>query len=991
MQRQVSPLKMLLLIFLATVSCADGWSQWGVTYEPKTICAAEGSTVTIGCSYWHPEHIKVKYEIWFNDPIMKTAYIILERTPFITQMCRAWPADTETEFSSWGTETKSAVRISDVRTTDSGYYKFRFVGYGDGLKWTGVPGVRVTVTGLKIKATAQTVKENDEVTLTSTTTCSLTNGVFWYRNEQRLRETSQTLVIQRVSYEDHGSYWCQTGVTKSPAYQLNIVYAPKNVVISGLPTICIEEGTSVTLHCTAIANPPGTYTWVKDNIRIPGSGEHLQISRASVRAAGSYHCEVTNIYGMIKSAAVTLVVNRLKIEATVETVKENDTVTLRCTTTCSLPHRVFSWYRNGHPVYETSALLVIQRVSLTHNSSYWCQTGVTKSPAFLLDVQYAPKNAVITGQANTTIEEGESVTLNCTASANPPSNYTWVKENSSHVGSGEHLKISEFNVNDAGSYHCEATNIHGTAKSATVKLTVNVNSSTNYAFYSLLIVPLLAALALGVFIFLRKKTKKTNQQNRDGQGGRETAADDVYYNLCEPTNTPKQQNEEQTLSYASVQFKAKPDKRMKAKEHGKKTEDGNQDIIYSSVICINDSPDRPLLTAGSPVKEGESTSLRCSAPFLCPKQPPSLAWSDTLNGTVHQTVETGIKEDRSVSSLLTFTTSYHLHMKDIICTVSYTVETEKRSAAQSLTLSVLYAPRETSIHHTDQIFMGQSLTLTCNASANPTANFSWFQINGASASLIGQQQEVTLVAVTPGDSGRYYCQAENLYGKDNSKPVILNVLFPPNNTTASLNYTTGIKDGDPVALICSSSANPLARYSWFKITEAAILLMGSERSLTLTAVTPSDSGRYYCQAQNSLGLENSTFVFLNVLADTKTENISFLISGICVTVVVVILVVLCVVVNSKRRSATSSTDHSPVTSAQNMKHVTPTHAFTAVYVNSQAIRNQMEEEEQDDNTQYVYIDFQRPKNVKDRTNLEESSAMTRRPPEDETLYADIKH
>ncbi|XP_039626556.1 B-cell receptor CD22-like [Polypterus senegalus] len=305
-------------------------------------------------------------------------------------------------------------------------------------------------------------------------TCSLTNRVFtWYRNGQRLTETSQTLVIQRVSYEDHGSYWCLTGVTKSPAYQLNVVYAPKNVVISGPPTTCIEEGTSVTLHCTATANPPGTYIWVKDNIRIPGSGEHLQINRAGVSDAGSYQCEVTNIYGMTKSAAVTLVVNRLKIEATAETVKENDTVTLRCTTTCSLPHRVFSWYRNGHPVYETSAQLVIQRVSLAHNSSYWCQTGVTKSPAFLLDVQYAPKNAIITREPTTCAQERKSVTLNCKASANPPSNYVWVKENSSHVGSGEHLHISAFNVNDAGSYHCEATNIHGTAKSAAVKLTVN--------------------------------------------------------------------------------------------------------------------------------------------------------------------------------------------------------------------------------------------------------------------------------------------------------------------------------------------------------------------------------------------------------------------------------------------------------------------------------------------------------------------------------------
>ncbi|MBN3290809.1 CD22 protein, partial [Polypterus senegalus] len=242
-------------------------------------------------------------------------------------------------------------------------------------------------------------QERKSVTLNCKASANPPSNYVWVKENSSHVGSGEHLHISAFNVNDAGSYHCEAtnihGTAKSAAVKLTVNDAPKNVVISGLPTICIEEGTSVTLHCTAIANPPGTYTWVKDNIRIPGSGEHLQISRASVRAAGSYHCEVTNIYGMIKSAAVTLVVN------------------------------------------------------------------------------HAPKNAVITGQANTTIEEGESVTLNCTASANPPSNYTWVKENSSHVGSGEHLKISEFNVNDAGSYHCEATNIHGTAKSATVKLTVN--------------------------------------------------------------------------------------------------------------------------------------------------------------------------------------------------------------------------------------------------------------------------------------------------------------------------------------------------------------------------------------------------------------------------------------------------------------------------------------------------------------------------------------
>uniref|UniRef100_A0A8C4SWG0 Ig-like domain-containing protein n=1 Tax=Erpetoichthys calabaricus TaxID=27687 RepID=A0A8C4SWG0_ERPCA len=77
-----------------------------------------------------------------------------------------------------------------------------------------------------------------------------------------------------------------------------------------------------------------------------------------------------------------------------------------------------------------------------------------------------------TGQPTITIEEGTSVTLKCTALANPPCNFTWVKENSSHVETGEQLHIREFKESHAGSYHCKATNIHGTAKSAGVTLKV---------------------------------------------------------------------------------------------------------------------------------------------------------------------------------------------------------------------------------------------------------------------------------------------------------------------------------------------------------------------------------------------------------------------------------------------------------------------------------------------------------------------------------------
>uniref|UniRef100_A0A8C4SVR5 B-cell receptor CD22 n=1 Tax=Erpetoichthys calabaricus TaxID=27687 RepID=A0A8C4SVR5_ERPCA len=366
-------------------------------FYTQMICAAEGSTVTIGCSYWHPANIKVKYEMWFYDYNKNSTHNTRENNIYHTndhiELIRY---RNRVQFS--GNKNKMcSVRISDVRREESRYYKFRFEGDGYGQQWTGVPGVSVTVTG-----------EIRDVCLCLI--CWITTSGSWISNTSpvfvRSLNVSQSPKCLFIGL-DHGSYWCQTEVTTSPAYQLNVMYAPKNVVISGPHTICVEEGTSMTLYCTAIANPPGTYTWVKDNISIPGSGEHLQFTRADLSAAGSYQCEVTNIYGATKSAAVTL-----------------DKLRGFSPTTCA--------------------------------------------------------------------QERKSVTLNCKASANPASSYTWVKENTGRVGAGEHLHISAFNVNDAGSYHCEATNIHGRAKSAVVKLTVNDintdtqdNTSTEYQHLSL--------------------------------------------------------------------------------------------------------------------------------------------------------------------------------------------------------------------------------------------------------------------------------------------------------------------------------------------------------------------------------------------------------------------------------------------------------------------------------------------------------------------------
>uniref|UniRef100_A0A8C4TAM2 Ig-like domain-containing protein n=1 Tax=Erpetoichthys calabaricus TaxID=27687 RepID=A0A8C4TAM2_ERPCA len=168
--------------------------------------------------------------------------------------------------------------------------------------------------------------------------------------------------------------------------------------------------------------------------------------------------------------------------------------------------------------------------------------------------------------------------------------------------------------------------------------------------------------------------------------------------------------------------------------------------------------------------ENLNITLNCSSPLSCPKQPPILTWSDTLNGTVLQSI-TSNNGSQSLSSLLTFRASYQLDMKNISCIVWYPVGTGNGSVSESVLLHVWYAPKNTGIiaNTSTDILEGSTVNLQCTSNANPVSTYTWFKVNGSSVLLTS----FGISAATPSDSGVYYCQADNQYGGQNSTAVTL--------------------------------------------------------------------------------------------------------------------------------------------------------------------------------------------------------------------------
>uniref|UniRef100_A0A668A1S4 Ig-like domain-containing protein n=1 Tax=Myripristis murdjan TaxID=586833 RepID=A0A668A1S4_9TELE len=70
----------------------------------------------------------------------------------------------------------------------------------------------------------------------------------------------------------------------------------------------------------------------------------------------------------------------------------------------------------------------------------------------------------ITGNAS--VKEGEALTLTCSADSHPPSLITWMKNGT------ETWKINSITASESGTYHCVATNNYGSQQSDAIHIEV---------------------------------------------------------------------------------------------------------------------------------------------------------------------------------------------------------------------------------------------------------------------------------------------------------------------------------------------------------------------------------------------------------------------------------------------------------------------------------------------------------------------------------------
>ncbi|XP_031676042.1 uncharacterized protein LOC116371290 [Oncorhynchus kisutch] len=186
----------VLVVFLWSVTVVLGQDGWSVTYTTQSICTLKGSTVDLFCSYTYPSGHKVTTTFWFTKMEAGIEPEDLGQDPEYAGHLE-YHGDKKKECT---------LKITDLRERDSATYKFRLLTDQEGGKYSGSPGVTLSVTGLQVKVTGG----HQDKTLTCITTCTLTDNptYIWYKNGQHLDESTSPKYKYSVSNDYEDSYSC---------------------------------------------------------------------------------------------------------------------------------------------------------------------------------------------------------------------------------------------------------------------------------------------------------------------------------------------------------------------------------------------------------------------------------------------------------------------------------------------------------------------------------------------------------------------------------------------------------------------------------------------------------------------------------------------------------------------------------------------------------------------------------------------------------------
>ncbi|KAM4718257.1 vascular cell adhesion protein 1-like [Anableps anableps] len=484
-----------------------------------------------------------------------------------------------------------------------------------------------------------------------------------------------------------GSKTAETEVT------LSVSYAPKDTSASISPSGLVSAGSWVELSCSTRANPPPSFTWFRSSTDGSINVSVGQVYCFNVTEGGDYYCVASNDLGSQRSSVIFIGNEDSPWSPSIivpSNLKEHQSVTITCSALTPCPHSppelTWNLQQDSHSQTEnntdgtlTTKIQETITLSDTHDgyniicfARYPVNGGnKTAEREVTLSVSYAPKDTSASISPSGLVSAGSWVELSCSSRARPPPSFTWFRSSTDGAINVSVGQVYCFNVTEGGEFYCVASNDLGSQRSSVLLLSIEG---------------------------LRGSTRC---QQSDGDSGIMNYKDTrkMFTNMKE--------------DYQSL---------MAALSENILTVD-----MLLSLFLLSDSPWSPSIIIPSNLKEHQSVNITCSALTPCPHSPPELTWN--LQQDSHRQTENNTDGTFTTKIQETITLSDTHDGYNIRCSARYPVNGGSKTAETEVTLSVSYAPKDTSVSISPSglVSAGSWVELSCSSRAKPPPSFTWFR------------------------------------------------------------------------------------------------------------------------------------------------------------------------------------------------------------------------------------------------------------------------
>uniref|UniRef100_A0A3Q3ABU9 Ig-like domain-containing protein n=1 Tax=Kryptolebias marmoratus TaxID=37003 RepID=A0A3Q3ABU9_KRYMA len=310
----------------------------------------------------------------------------------------------------------------------------------------------------------------------------------------QITDGGSTLTIINVTRYDQRPYSCHVSnpISAATSDPVNIFvnYGPENIQLNvSLSKEHYEEGSDISLSCSAESKPSAEFMWFMDGNQLPDSGPELSLMDVQTSQSGNYSCQAFNSktlrYQTSQPSSVSVIVKKINAN---NSVIFNwwvvDLFLVIIGKTLLKKHQHYDCYVSHLKVtLNFRSTLTIINVTRYDQGPYSCHLPILLSADFSLNMLHGtdgPEKVELTvSPPRQNFEEGSDIVLSCSADSRPAATFRWFLNQKPLPDLGPELRLINVKMNQSGTYSCQAFNNKTQIYEASHSSRISVHASTS--------------------------------------------------------------------------------------------------------------------------------------------------------------------------------------------------------------------------------------------------------------------------------------------------------------------------------------------------------------------------------------------------------------------------------------------------------------------------------------------------------------------------------